>query len=195
MTGATRALEHALELCRAADMPVYVPLVGSPLGLAYAMAGRVSEGVVLAEQAVEQSEARRQVALLTWNLLRLSEVRLLAGQTIDARAPAARALLSFREHKERGGEAYTLRLHAVIAARTDQTTEAEALFTEVGELVQTMDMRPLAARCGLDRGLFCAAQGRSVDGRRHLSASADAFHQMGMAHWGAAALDALARFE
>ncbi|PYM41649.1 MAG: hypothetical protein DME16_24740, partial [Candidatus Rokuibacteriota bacterium] len=77
---ATAALEHAQGLYRAADIPVYFPLVSSPLGLAYAMGGRVPEGLALVEQAVERTESRRQAALLPWTLLRLGEVRLLADQ-------------------------------------------------------------------------------------------------------------------
>src|SRR5439155_24748010 len=44
---ATVALEHAQGIYRAADIPVYFPLVSSPLGLAYAMGGRVPEGRAL----------------------------------------------------------------------------------------------------------------------------------------------------
>src|SRR5262249_20178672 len=38
---ATTALERAQSIYRAADIPVYFPLIHSPLGLAYAMAGRI----------------------------------------------------------------------------------------------------------------------------------------------------------
>ncbi len=152
VASATGALERALELCRTADMPVYIPLVGSPLGLAYAMGGRVPEGLALAEQAVEQAEARRQVALLAWTLLRLGEVRLLAQHTEPAGDAASRALALFREHKERGGEAYALRLLGRVA-HSQGEPGAETLFAQASALAEGLAMRPLAALCQSGPGI------------------------------------------
>jgi transcriptional regulator with AAA-type ATPase domain/tetratricopeptide (TPR) repeat protein len=190
---ATIALEHAMELCRTADMPVYLSLVGSPLGLAYGMSGRVAEGLALVEQAAERAEARRQIALLPWTLLRLGEVRLLADKPSEAGEVEARALALFREHGERGGEAYALRAHADVALRRGDVEGADARFGEAGVLVELTGMRPLAARCRLGIGLTTAARGRVAESRLHLAAAAAVFHQMGMEHWEPHAREALAR--
>ena len=195
VASATSALKHAFELCQTADMPAYAPLVSSPLGLAYAMGGRVPEGLTMVEQAVEQTESKRQVALLPWTLLRLGEARLLADKAGSAGEAASRALALFREHKERGGEAYALGLQAEIAARNDEVQRAEALFNEVDALVESLGMRPLAARCRLDLGLLLAARGRHADSRSDLFASAEAFRHMGMEYWSIAVQKALAGFD
>ncbi len=180
---ATSALEHALELCRTADMPVYVPLVGSPLGLAYAMGGRVAEGLALAKQAVERAEARRQIALLAWTLLRLGEVKLFADQTSAAAETASRALALFREHKERGGEAYTFRLLGEIEQRRGDVERARALMTQAFSLAQELRMRPLAARSQQTLGVLGTTGGVQPDGVVHLEKSTQAFHSMGMEYW------------
>jgi class 3 adenylate cyclase/tetratricopeptide (TPR) repeat protein len=146
---ATSALEHALELCRTADIPVYFPLINSPLGLAYAMGGRVPEGLVLVEQAVEQTESKRQAALLAWSLLRLGEVRLLADQPSAAAAAASRALALFREHKDQGGEAYALRSSGEVEGRHGNPGRATLLAQQAHSLAQNLGMKPLAARCQL----------------------------------------------
>jgi tetratricopeptide (TPR) repeat protein len=183
VASATSALEHALDLCRTADMPVYVPLVGSPLGLAYAMGGRVPEGLVLVEQAVEQAESRRQVALLAWTLLRLGEVRLLADQASAAADAASRALALFREHKERSGEAYALRLLGEVEGRRGDAGGAKLLVVQGYSLAQDLGMKPLAARCQLWLGLLRTPGGPGPDAATHLAASAQALGKLGMDYW------------
>jgi tetratricopeptide (TPR) repeat protein len=180
---ATSVLEHALEIYRAADIPVYFPLVNSPLGLAYAMGGRVPEGLVLVEQAVERTESRRQVALLAWTLLRLGEVRLLAGQHSAAAEAASRALDLFREHKERGGEAYTLRLLGEIEGQRGDAGRAKVLVVQSFSLAQDLGMKPLAARCQLCLGMLRTTGGPDPDAATHLAASAQALNNLGMEHW------------
>src|SRR5262249_33779958 len=133
---ATTALERAQSIYRAADIPVYFPLIHSPLGLAYAMAGRIAEGLVLVEQAVEKTESRRQVALLPWTLLRLGEVRLLADQLLGAADAASRALALFEQHKEQGGEAYALRLLGEVEGRGGNAERAEPLVTQACSIAQ-----------------------------------------------------------
>jgi tetratricopeptide (TPR) repeat protein len=138
------------EIYRAADIPVYFPLFSSPLGLAYAMSGRVADGQALAEQAVERTESRRQVALLPWTLLRLGEVRLLAGQVAEAGDAAVRALALFREHKEQGGEAYALRLWGEVERRRGLVERAAELVSQARVLASALGMKPLVGRCQRD---------------------------------------------
>jgi len=180
---ATRALEHALELYRAADIPVYFPLVSSPLGLVYAMGGRVPEGLVLVEQAVERTESRRQAALLAWTLLRLGEVRLLADQPSAAADAGSRALALFREHKERGGEAYTLRLLGEVEGRRGDPERARPLIVQGYTLAQELGMKPLAARCQLLLGMLRTPGEPGPDVATRLAASARALNSLGMEHW------------
>lgn len=180
---ATSALEHALELYRAADIPVYFPLVNSPLGLAYAMGGRIPEGLALVEQAVERTESRRQAALLAWTLLRLGEVRVLANQPLAAAEAASRALDLFREHKERGGEAHALRLLGEIEAWRRDVGGAKAFIVQAYRLAQERGMKALAARCQLLLGMLRPPGELPSDATAHLVASTQALSSLGMDHW------------
>src|SRR5262249_40708434 len=47
VSAAIEVLERGLERCRVADIPVQFPLIASPLGLAYVLSGRVTEGTAL----------------------------------------------------------------------------------------------------------------------------------------------------
>src|SRR5262245_250058 len=101
VSAAIEVLERGLERCRVADIPVQFPLVASPLGLAYVLSGRVTEGTALLEQAVGQTESKRssgQAFRLSW----LSEAYLRAGRIEEAAAHAERALEFSRNHQERG---------------------------------------------------------------------------------------------
>ena len=79
----------------------------------------------------------------------LSEAYLLAGREADARAAAQRALGLARQHKERGHEAYTLRLLGEIAAREDPIDigKAEDHYRRALTLAEELGMRPLVAHC------------------------------------------------
>ncbi len=55
--GAIDVLEGALPLCREGEFAVYFSQVASPLGLAYAVSGRVDEGIALLQQAVTHASA------------------------------------------------------------------------------------------------------------------------------------------
>ena len=84
------------------------------LGYAYALSGRLPEGVALMEEALADPEATgtTQHPLL---LAYLGEAHLLAGRRDDALAVARRALDLAHLQKERGNEAWILRLLSDIA--------------------------------------------------------------------------------
>ena len=181
MPEATRTLEHALDLCRMADMPVYVPLVGAPLGLVQAMGGRVAEGVALTAEAVQRAEARRQVALLAWTLLRSGEAHVFAGNQSEAGEILERALALFREHGERGGEAYAQRALAEVAQREGDLDRSMRLYSQGHTLAQDLRMRPLAARCELGIGTVSTRQSAGDSSRMACAISEMA--AMGMRYW------------
>jgi tetratricopeptide (TPR) repeat protein len=109
---ATLALEHALEVCQGVDSPPLFHTVSSALGHAYALSGRSAEAIPLLEEAVERPVMIGSEQGQSLRTIWLSEGYLLAGRQADARAAAQHALGLARQHKERGHEAYTLRLSA-----------------------------------------------------------------------------------
>jgi tetratricopeptide (TPR) repeat protein len=101
---AVLVLERGLELCRSHGFGAWLPPIASSLGQAYVMAGRVSEGVALQEEAVEASHTRNR-ADEVGRMSRLSMAYLLAGRRAEATSLAHRALELARGQKQRGPEA------------------------------------------------------------------------------------------
>ena len=95
-----------------------LPLTTSCLGFAYALSGRIAEGLPLLEQAVEQAAG----VLRAWQspvIINLGRGYLLAGRVEDAMRLAESALELTRERKERGSEAGALWLLGEIASHQD----------------------------------------------------------------------------
>ena len=151
---ATLALEHALEICQGVDSPPLFHAVSSALGYAYALSGRSAEAIPLLEEAVERPVLGATQEGQSLRTIWLSEAYLLAGREADARAAAQRALGLARQHKERGHEAYTLRLLGEIAAREDPLDigKAEDHYRQALALAEELGMRPLIAHCHVGLG-------------------------------------------
>src|SRR5262249_24998174 len=145
-----------LGLCRASNIQSSVPGIASTLGHAYALAGRVAEALPLLEQAVERAPARKRGVDLAYCVAALSEGYLLAGRRAAAVPPAQRAVELSQEHKERGNQAWALRLLGVIAARRDppQIESAEASYHQALTLAEELEMRPLQAHIHSGLGIL-----------------------------------------
>ena len=165
---ATLALEHGLEICQGVDSPPLFHAVSSALGYAYALSGRSAEAISLLEEGVKRlidGEGKSQRTI--W----LSEAYLLAGREADARAAAQRALGLARHHKERGYEAYTLRLLGEIAAREDPLDigKAEDHYRQALALAEELGMRPLIAHCHVGLGKLYRRIGSRQQAKEHLT--------------------------
>ena len=107
-------LEHALGLCRFWQIPIPLVLVTSQLGYVYALSGRLAEAIPLLAEGVELSKGRwGRSQRMAW----LAEAHLLAGRTDQAGELTGQGLELARAHKERGYEAWALRLLGEIDAR------------------------------------------------------------------------------
>ncbi|MGQ0549997.1 MAG: ATP-binding protein, partial [Armatimonadota bacterium] len=151
LDSAIAVLEHGLVLTRVENFPILFPFVASPLGFAYALAGRTAEALPLLEQAVEEAVSMKLMANRSLRMARVSEAHLLAGRPDSALPLAERALELSREHKERGHEAYALRLLGEIWSQAD-APETENAITRYGQaraLAEELGMRPLIAHCDL----------------------------------------------
>ena len=130
--------------------------VASPLGYAYALNGRLADGLLLLEQAVEATVQRGAVHAL--RTAHLAEAHLLAGDAQRARELANQALEAARTRGERAHEAYALR---VLGRATIETSDVEAgrHLRAAVELADKLGMRPLAAQARLDLALAGKRQG------------------------------------
>jgi class 3 adenylate cyclase/tetratricopeptide (TPR) repeat protein len=180
---AISVLDHGLALCRARNIPVLFPIVASQLGYACALSGRLIEALPLLEQAVEQAASMRRMNSHSLRGAWLSEAYLLAGRLGDAVPLAQRALELSRDHKERGNEAWALRLLGEIHSHGDPpgVEQAEASYRQALALAEELGMRPLMAHCRL--GTLYAKMGRREQARAELSTAIELYRAMEMTFW------------
>jgi class 3 adenylate cyclase len=177
-------LERAVGVCRAAQVRVLFDVAAAHLGYAYALSGRLPEGLALLEEALADP-----VATGTGNhplfLAYLGEAHLLAGRRDDAITVAQRALDLAHRQKERGNEAWVLRLLGAIAAQghpPDQVS-AEAHYLQALARADELGMRPLAAHCHLGLGKLYRAPPSASRPQEHLTTATALYREMGMGFW------------
>jgi tetratricopeptide (TPR) repeat protein len=114
-----------------------------------------------------------------------SEASLLVGRMHEALTLAERALKFCREHKERGHEAWALRLLGDIAAQRHPPVAEPAAdyYRQAMALAEELGMRPLLAHCHLGLGTLYAKIGRARPARAELSAAIELYRAMEMTFW------------
>jgi tetratricopeptide (TPR) repeat protein len=178
-------LERSLRLCQDATIPDLWPGVASFLGSAYALSGRLAEALPLLAQAVEQTATSRHMAGHAAQLTRLGEAHLLADHPAEAMALVQRALELARQHRERGDEAWALRLLGGISARQKpaEAEPAEAHYRQALALAAELGMRPLVAHCQYALGTLYAKLGRREQACTELTSAMKLYHGMEMTFW------------
>jgi hypothetical protein len=98
---------------------------------------------------------------------------------------AVQALDLAHAHKERGHEAWSLRLLGEIHAQHDPPAieSAEGFYRQAVALAEELRMAPLLAHSLLGIGLLYARSGRPQQARADLSTAADLFRAMQMGRW------------
>ena len=127
----------------------------------------------------------------------LSEATLLAGRLEEALSLAQQAIELARTHKERGNEAWILRLLGEIAARCDppEVEQAETHYHEALALANELGMRPLQAHCHRGLGTLYGRVGQAQQARAALSTAIALYRAMEMTFWLPQAETALAQVE
>jgi tetratricopeptide (TPR) repeat protein len=191
------ALERGLTCCQEAHLPFFFLTIAPVLGAAYTLAGRVAAALPLLEQVMEQATAtRRQDGQALW-VAYLSEATLRAGRPQEALAHAQQALELARTHKERGHEAWTLRLLGDIAMQRDPAAceEAATAYRQALSLAQELGMRPLQAHCHRGFGMLYVQTGQLEQARTELSTAIKMYQSMEMTFWLSQAGAALTQME
>jgi tetratricopeptide (TPR) repeat protein len=190
-------LERCLDLCRVFNILLWFSETAAALGCAYACAGRIAEALPLLEQAEQRGAAMGTVGGQSLRVGYVSEAYLLAGRMQEAVQLARRALDLARTHKERGYQAWALRLLGEIAAHQDppEIAQAEAHYQQALALAEDLGMRPLVAHCHLGLGTLYAATGQREPARAALSAAIELYRAMEMTFWLPQAEAALAQAE
>jgi tetratricopeptide (TPR) repeat protein len=197
LSRAIPVLERCLDLCRVFNILLWFSETAAALGCAYACAGRIAEALPLLEQAEQRGAAMGTVGGQSLRVGYVSEAYLLAGRMQEAVQLARRALDLARTHKERGYQAWALRLLGEIAAHQDppEIAQAEAHYQQALALAEDLGMRPLVAHCHLGLGTLYAATGQREPARAALSAAIELYRAMEMTFWLPQAEAALAQAE
>jgi class 3 adenylate cyclase/tetratricopeptide (TPR) repeat protein len=194
---ALSALERAMGVCREADLSVFIPRLAAALGAAYTLSDRVADAVTLLTQAMEQTTSPDMAGFQALCRVPLGEAHRLAGRLEEAHDFAQHALALAREHRERGNEAYALRLLGEIAAQHDPPDNpvAQSHYQQALALADDLGMRPLVAHCHLGLGVLASKRGMAVQAHSELSAAVALYQAMEMQLWLSQAGAALARVE
>jgi tetratricopeptide (TPR) repeat protein len=177
-------LERSVELCRVIPAPTFLDVSAAHLGYAYALSGRLPEGVALLEEALADpavTGSANHPLFLTY----LGEAHLLAGRPDDATAVARRGLDLAHRQKERGNEAWGLRLLGEIAAQADppDVESAEEHYRQALARADELGMRPLVAHCHLGLGELYRRTDKHELAQEHLATATTMYREMGMTYW------------
>jgi tetratricopeptide (TPR) repeat protein len=179
------ALQRSLDACREKNLDVWRPIPSSLLGLTLVLLGRVDEGLRLLEDGVSLTEDLGVRAYLALWTVQLAEGLAAARQLDRARTVAQRALDLALHHKERGHQAWALRLLGEVAGLADPPAvgEAEGYFARALALAEELEMRPLQARAQLGLGRLLRLAGDRDRAEDHLATALGLLREMDMRFW------------
>jgi tetratricopeptide (TPR) repeat protein len=180
---ASAILEQALHLCQTRAVTGWIPGIASHLGYAYALSGRLAESVPLLQQAITASQhiSGGHALWITW----LGEALLLDRRVEEARAQAQCALALARQRRERGHQAWGLRLLGAIALQGNPADLAQAKidYQQALELADELMMPPLLAHCHMGLAMVYLHTGRQALASTELTAAIARFRDLGMVYW------------
>jgi tetratricopeptide (TPR) repeat protein len=176
-------LERAMEL--SSGTPLWFPRVASALGAAYAVSGRVAEGLPLLARAIEQAAALKLMAGYPLLLAAQSQAHLAAERASTAVELAQQAFDWARRLKEQGNEAWALRILSAALAAVDppQLERAAERGAQALTLADELGMRPLVGRCHLGLGQIHRRRGERAAAAESLSRAVHLFREMQMRRW------------
>jgi tetratricopeptide (TPR) repeat protein len=178
-------LERAVALCHEAELPFFFPGTAAALGAAYTLCGHVADAVPLLTQATEPATATAKEDVHAFCHLSLGEALVVDGRLEDAHAIAEQSLALAHAHRERGHEAYALRLLGDIASRR-QPSEAEqaaAYYRQALALADELGMRPLQAHCHRGLGTLYSQTRQQPQAHAELTAAITLYRAMEMTFW------------
>jgi tetratricopeptide (TPR) repeat protein len=175
--------ERALALVDFAQIPVGFSYGGSYLGYALSLGGRTTEGIPLLEQSANSPVSKSFIARHSLRIAYLGEGYLLAGRVDDAATAGAQALALARQHRERGHEAYALRLLGEVMIKRGDAAQAEAQYRAAIRIGSDLGMRPFVAHCHWGFAKLSAVIHDGEAQGHHAAAARVQFEALGMVGW------------
>ena len=161
-----------------------MPHIGSNLGYAYALAGRLDDALPLMEKADKQSELIGRKSAWALRLAWLGYASLLGGRLSAAREQAERAVALAMDTGERGHEAWARKLLGdVIQEKSSGPIEALTHYAESMALATELAMGPLQAQIHLSLGRLHRREDQIEKASDELSMALTSYRAMGMSFW------------
>jgi tetratricopeptide (TPR) repeat protein len=181
---AITALERSQKICESSEIRVLTTQVGSHLGYAYALAGRVCDAIPLMEKADEQAKAIGRKAGWALRLTWLGHASLLERRIDAAREQGQRALALASESGERGYQAWAHKLLGdAIQQESSNPSEALSHYASSMALATELAMRPLQAHIHLSLGRLHRRENQIEQARTELSLALTSYRCMEMPIW------------
>ena len=149
------------------------------LGYAYALSGRVAEGVLLLEESLSGSETMGFGVARSLILAFLGEAYVLADRRQGALEFAGRAVSLAHERGQRPYEARALRLLGEVNAWHDNLERADRHYHDALALAEDLGMRPLVAHCYIGLGNLDRRLGKFEEAQKHLTTATAMYREMG----------------
>ena len=174
-------LEQGMQILQRFKIDAWYLPISALLGHAYTHSGRLSDGIALLTSAAEERDAKRFKFLNATAMVWLSEALILADRLGEARKWAEKAVDFSTDLGEAGNRAYALRVLGEIAIKSEQPRldDAECYYKEALQLAESLEMKPLIARCSIGLGQAGHRLGRNY-WATHLSNAAKLLKEMGM---------------
>jgi tetratricopeptide (TPR) repeat protein len=178
-------LELAMAICQEADFPAFFTSTAAALGAGYTLAGRTAEALPWLTRALDEATATERVEPQVFCRLCLGEAQVLTGDLEEAHTLTEHTLALTRARRERGHEAYALRLLGDIAMRRapSEAAQAEAHYRDALALAEALGMRPLQAHCHRSLGALYATIGQREQARAALTTAVEMYQGMAMTFW------------
>jgi tetratricopeptide (TPR) repeat protein len=146
----------------------------------------MGDGLPLLQEAVERGQAIDALGIgHAMRLSRLGQGYLFAGRLEEARARTREALDLARAQKERGSQAYALRVLGDIACHEEHPAlgAAESYLRDALELAVELGMRPLVAHCHRALSQLYRRTGGREQAREHLTTAISMYRELDMRFW------------
>jgi class 3 adenylate cyclase/tetratricopeptide (TPR) repeat protein len=182
---AATSMERALAICEQWSLSHNIPSLTARLGHARLLSGQVEGALPLMEQAKALVTADTGTPNTSRIVVSLAEDYLLIGHVSEAAQLAGRALDFAVTCRDRGQQAWSMRLLGEIAVRETQPdlNEAEVRYREALALAEELGMRPLQAHCHLGLGKLCRRVERIEEAQQELAIAVAMLREMGMTFW------------
>jgi tetratricopeptide (TPR) repeat protein len=179
-------LERALEICRVSNLKALAfHGVAAFLGGSYAWSGRAGEAIALLDPVVAQTATMGAWFDHIIAIIPLGEANRLAGNLDVARRLGERAVDVCVAHRERGHQAWALRLLGEVAASGTAADRAVAKshYRPALAIATDLGMRPLQAHCHLGLGKLYRRVSKREQAQEHLTTATTMYRGMDMGYW------------